>query len=282
MTGLRGYNGRKLWMAVVSRVAVLASVMLLMAGVPLWAQAVARPAVIAQEATATAATAFAFDVATIKSSDPDDRNFGGGFYPSGYYKAVNFPLSETVLRAYFPYSTGSELIGAPAWADKEHYDVAGHMDEATASSWLKLNRSQQGESGRLMMQKLLAERCKLVVHIIPAQADGYALVVSKHGSRLQPAPHRGTYPDGAKNTGGDGGKVLTPNRFKDNTATFFNATINDLVRMIGGPYTVIVDRTDLTGRLRLHHPPPGWSGRRRKTHRQSRALRLVGHQFDRP
>lgn len=191
---------------------------------------------------------FAFDAATIKPSDPGNLNFGGGFYPSGAYNAVNFPLSETVLRAYFPYSTGSKLIGAPAWADKEHYDIVGHMDEATASAWRKLNRIQQGESGRLMMQKLLAERCKLVAHTVPAQADGYALVVGKRGSRLQPAQNRDTYPDGARNIGGDGGKVLTPNQFKDNTAIFFNASIYDLVAMIGGPNTVIVDRTNLTGR----------------------------------
>jgi uncharacterized protein (TIGR03435 family) len=30
--------------------------------------------------------------------------------------------------------------------------------------------------------------------------------------------------------------------------TFFNASIDDAIKMIGGPYTVIVDRTNLTGR----------------------------------
>jgi len=215
----------------------------------MWAQDAATPAVLVQQPPKAAEAPFSFDVATIKPSDPNDRNFGGGFYPSGSYNAVNFPLSETVLRAYFPYSTGSKLIGAPAWADKEHYDIVGHMDEATASSWLKLNRRQQGESGRPMMQKLLGERCKRVVHTVPSQADGYALVVGRRGSHLQPAQHRDTYPDGAKNIGGDGGKVLTPNQFKDNTAIFFNASIYDLVAMIGGPNTVIVDRTNLTGRF---------------------------------
>jgi len=243
-----GRDDTKLCMRVASRIVVLAPMMVLLAGIQLRAQAVAPPATVAQQSAVAQAEPFTFDVATIKPSDPDNRNFGGGFFPSGYYNAVNFPLSETVLRAYFPYSSGSKLIGAPVWADKEHYDIVGHMDEATASSWLKLNRSQQVEFGHLMLQKLLAERCKLVVHIVPSQVDGYALVVGKRGSRLQPAQHRDTYPDGAKNIGGDGGKVLPPNQSNNNTATFFNATINDLVRMIGGPYTVIVDRTNLTGR----------------------------------
>ncbi len=147
-------------MLIVSRIAVLMRLCLCWRTHRCGAQDAATPAVLVQQPPKAAEAPFSFDVATIKPSDPNDRNFGGGFYPSGSYNAVNFPLSETVLRAYFPYSTGSKLIGTPAWADKEHYDIVGHMDEATASSWLKLNRRQQGESGRLMMQKLLAERCK--------------------------------------------------------------------------------------------------------------------------
>jgi uncharacterized protein (TIGR03435 family) len=234
-------------MLVATRIAVLMPMLFLLAGIPLLAQDAAPAAVLVQQRAETPVTSFAFDVATIKPSDPDNRNFGVGFFGTRY-NVINFSLSGIVFTAYFPYSKGNRVIGAPAWADKQDYDIVGHMDEATASSWLKLNRSQQAEAGHLMLQKLLAERCKLIVHTVPSQADGYALVVGKRGSRLQPAQHRDTYPDGAKDIGGDGGKVLPPNQSNNNTATFFNATINDLVRMIGGPYTVIVDRTNLTGR----------------------------------
>ncbi len=108
---------------------------------------------------------------------------------------------------------------------------------------------------------------------------GTPLVVGRRGSHLQPAQHRDTYPDGAKNIGGDGGKVLTPNQFKDNTAIFFNASIYDLVAMIGGPNTVIVDRTHLTGRfnftIRRLEIPRDLDG---QTYPRPPALRPLGHQ----
>lgn len=248
MAGRSGHEDRKLLNRVAAHIAVLMPMMLTLAGMPLRAQDAAGPAALAQQAAEIHATSFAFDVATIKPSDPNNRNFGAGFVASGY-SVTNFSLSEIVHRAYFSYSSGSKLIGAPAWADKEHYDIVGHMDEATAAWWLKLNASQRVESGEAMLQKLLAERCKLVVHTVPAQVDGYALLVNKHGSRLQPAAHRDTYPDGVKNIDSEGGKVLPPNRFNNNTTTFFNATIYDMVKMISGPpaFPVIEDRSNLTG-----------------------------------
>ena len=217
-------------------------------GRPLGAQ-IAAPSTLAQPAAESPAVPFNFDVASIKPSDPSLRGFGGSFVAWGY-KITNFPLSEIVLRAYFPYSSGSQLIGMPAWAYQERYDIVAHIDEATAPSWLKLNPRQWGQAGRPMLQKLLAERCKLIVHTIPTQVDGYALVVSKRGSRLKPAEHRDTFPDGVKDADPEGGKVLPATRFNNNTMSFFNASIQDLVNMVDGPpsFSVIVDRTNLTGR----------------------------------
>jgi len=223
--------------------------MFILAGIPLRAQDAGPAAAIAQQPAEPPAASFAFDVATIKPSDPGNRNFGAGFIASGY-TVVNFPLSEIVLRAYFPYSKGNQLIGAPAWSINEHYDIVAHIDEATAPSWLKLNPRQRQEAGRPMLQKLLAERCKLIAHTVPSQVDGYALVVSKRGSRLQPAQPRETYPDGVKNADYEGGKVLPASRFNNNTASYFNSSVQDLVNGIGGPpsFSVIEDRTGLTGR----------------------------------
>ena len=229
--------------------------------------AVARMNLVAQQPTELPASSLAFDVATIKPSDPDNRNFGGGFVAQGY-NAVNFPLSQIVFMAYFPYSKGSQLVGMPAWADEERYDIVAHIDEASAPSWLKLNPRQRQESGRPMLQKLLAERCKLIVHTVPAQVDGYVLVVRKRGSRLQPAQPRESYPDGIKNADFEGGKVLTATRFNNNTMSFFNASIQDLVNMIRRPPELqrrYVDQTNLNParydftirRLEIQQDPDG-------------------------
>jgi uncharacterized protein (TIGR03435 family) len=150
--------------------------------------------------------------------------------------------------AYFPPFEGHQVIGAPAWANNERYDIVAHIDEATAPSWLKLNGRQQQSAGRPMLRKLLAERCKLIVHTVPTEVDGYALVVSKHGSHLQPAQPRETYPDGVKNLDPEGGKVLNPNPSNNNTMSFFNAHIEDLASMLGLYGNIIQDQTHLTGR----------------------------------
>ena len=123
------------------------------------------------------------------------------------------------------------------------------IDEATAPSWLKLNPREWQQAGRPMLQKLLAERCKLVAHTVPAQVDGYALVISKRGSRLQPAQSRETYPDGVKNFDPEGGETLSPTPANNNTMSFFNARLSDLAGIIGiNSRNIIQNQTGLTGR----------------------------------
>jgi uncharacterized protein (TIGR03435 family) len=152
--------------------------------------------------------------------------------------------------AYFPLSSrGHQLIGMPAWAMDERYDIVAHIDEATAPAWLHLNARQWQQAGRPMLQQLLAERLKLMAHTVPGEVDGYALVVSKHGSRVQPGKPRETYPDGVKDMDPEGGKVLNPTPSNDNTMSFFNALIPDLAGFVGMTSgNIVVDQTNLTGR----------------------------------
>jgi uncharacterized protein (TIGR03435 family) len=62
--------------------------------------------------------------------------------------------------------------------------LIGKVSEADLSRWNHF--SQRGFLApnpmlQTLLQNALADRCKLVVHCIPAQVDGYALVVAKHG-----------------------------------------------------------------------------------------------------
>jgi len=178
------------------------------------------------------ATPFAFDVASIKLSDPNARGPGGGFAATGL-RAIDFPLSEVVFMAYFPLnSQKNQIIGMPAWANKEHYDFVAHIDEASAGAWLKLAPLQRQQPGRLMLQELLADRCKLIAHTVPTQIDGYVLVVSKGGPRLSPSMPGETYPSDARD-GPDGSKVVTADS-ADNSHTekYFNATLGFLTERL--------------------------------------------------
>jgi len=188
----------------------------------------------------------ALDVVSIKPGDPNARPGTAGFVADGLHIS-NYPLGAIVHMAYFQNSRGNELVNMPDWAGKERYDIVGHIDEASAPAWLKLNSRQWQEAGRPMLQKLLVERYKLVAHKVPAQVEGYAVVVGKHGSNLQPAQPRDHYPNGVKDLDPEGGKLLPAST--DGTMTFFNALISDLVTVVGAySGNIIADQTNLTGR----------------------------------
>jgi uncharacterized protein (TIGR03435 family) len=219
---------------------------LVLASAPIWAQAATSPAALAQQ-PADRPPSFAFDVASIKPSDPNARGAAGGFAATGL-RAIDFPLSEVVFMAYFPLnSQKNQIIGMPAWASKEHYDVVAHIDEATAAAWLKLTPLQRQQPGRLMLQKLLADRCKLAAHLVPAQIDGYVLVVSKGGPRIAPSKPGPTYPSDAKD-GPDGSKVVTADSAdSSHTESYFNATMGFLSERLSWAWA-IEDQTNLAGK----------------------------------
>jgi uncharacterized protein (TIGR03435 family) len=236
-------------MLVAGGTAVLVPTVFILARMPVvLAQGAAAREAVAQQTAGLPAAAFAFDAASIRPSASDIRSVGGGFIASGY-RVTNFPLAYIVLTAYLPGNDGNQLVGMPDWAYKERYDIVAHIDEATAPSWLKLNGRQMQQAGRPMLQNLLAERCKLVAHTVPAQVDGYALIVSKRGSKLQPAQPRESYPAGVKDLDPEGGKVLSATPANNNTMTFFNVLIPDLASIIGvTSNSVVQDQTNLTGR----------------------------------
>lgn len=186
-----------------------------------------------------------FDVVSIKPNNSGTQNLGGGLTSTGA-RIINMPLVMVIDMAYFPRFKGNRVVGYPAWTLDERYDIIAHVDEATAATWQKLPVRQYQELGRPMLQAILADRCKLVAHLVPAQVDGYALVVGKHGVRLTPTKPGEIYPDGALNAG-DGAKVIPASASHDGTIRYFNATVAQLAQRISTNW-VIQDQTNLTGR----------------------------------
>ena len=76
-----------------------------------------------------------------------------------------------------------QVKGGPDWIDREPYDFDARAGDPEAGP----------EQIRTMLQALLAERFKMVVHRDTQQGQVYTLVVGKNGSKLQDAK------DGRKN-----------------------------------------------------------------------------------
>ena len=111
----------------------------------------------------------AFEVASIKPSTSDEGTYLRR-QPGGLYRATEAPLRALIASAYlneFP-PKGERIFGGPGWIDSERFDI-----EAKAEG----NPSPEQES--LMVQSLLEDRFKLVMHREPRQLPIYALVLSK-------------------------------------------------------------------------------------------------------
>ena len=135
------------------------------------------------QAPASAEGRPAFDAASIKPSTSGNQGtFLGG--PAGeFYRATSVTARVLIATAYldgFPPQT-QLVLGGPGWIDSEHFDI-----EARAEA------SSDREQKRLMLQSLLEDRFKLVLHHETRQLSIYALVLSKPGKTgPQLTPHSG-------------------------------------------------------------------------------------------
>jgi uncharacterized protein (TIGR03435 family) len=126
-----------------------------------------------------------FDVASIKPnhSGTEQLRF---MMDAGRFTANNATLKIVLEFAY--HMKDSQISGLPGWADSEHYDIEAKQDDSSADAKPKLNRDEEGEQLRLMLQSMLADRFKLTLHHETKDLPLYALVVAKNGPKLHESP----------------------------------------------------------------------------------------------
>jgi bla regulator protein blaR1 len=136
-----------------------------------------------------------FEVASVKPGMgpgptlPIFSNFVLGYNdnkpPDGVLTATNVPLFDYIAFAYKLDLIQTRALAAqlPSWSRKEFFDI-----EARPQS-----KAVTRDQVRLMMQSLLADRFKLVAHLVSKQGPEYALVLAKVGKL---GPQMRSYPDG--------------------------------------------------------------------------------------
>lgn len=198
----------------------------------------------------------AFDVVSIRPSG-NAAMTSFGITPDGFF-AHRQSLWTTIFFAYFSYgeffqpSAMKDIVGAPDWVTHDRYDIDAKVDEATAKEWKNLTIAQRWERAKPMLQTMLADRCKLVVHGDTTGIPIYALVVGKHGAKLTEtkpgeAPPTGALPVLANNDG----SMMVPYHQGDQrpALTFFNTSMASLADQISnGAPRRIQDQTGLTSR----------------------------------
>jgi len=114
----------------------------------------------------------AFEVATIKPSDPNRP--GKVFTVRGPdVVTINTTLVDLITMAYDLHRR--QLIGMPAWAESDKYDITGRPESPGQPSVAQL---------KIMLQKLLVDRFQLTFHREKKELSVYAITVGKTGSKL--------------------------------------------------------------------------------------------------
>ena len=160
-----------------------------------------------------------FDVASVKPSKPGDDSSSWHTRP-GYVNMKNQTLKSLVGIAYSV--TDGNIAGGPRWVGVERFDV-----EARAASPAK------DPELLLMMQELLAERFRLVVHRATTSSQGYVLVLAKSGLKISPDKT-----EGKSEWNGGRGKIVA----KRISMTRF---AESLTRMLGMPVVSLTDTKEL-------------------------------------
>jgi uncharacterized protein (TIGR03435 family) len=120
----------------------------------------------------------AFEVVSIKPAPPPDprgmtvgSHGGPGTDDPGLFTGENFDLRGLVSNAY---DIPHYRISAPDWMATARFNIA-----------VKVPAGATKEQFRLMMQNMLAERFKLVVHHDKKEMQLYELVIAKGGPKLR-------------------------------------------------------------------------------------------------
>jgi uncharacterized protein (TIGR03435 family) len=166
-----------------------------------------------------------FEVATIK---PTGEDLVGAAYGMQGRIFSTRNTSLTYLLAYSNDMQQNQIIGAPAWANTDKFDIKAEPDTPGQPNHQQLNS---------MVQKLLADRFKLTFHHEKKELPAYVLVLE------------GTTPKIAKS---DDNSAASPgfsgHGFGNIVVT--NSTITDFVHMLQVLVLdrPVIDQTGLTGR----------------------------------
>jgi len=199
----------------------------------------------------------AFEVVSIKRNNTGIIPERPGPTPSGY-RSIGLPLRAIFQDAYASPNDSGPLRGDLIVGDsnllQERYDVVAKVDEADLANWQKPEMKQT--MLRAMLQAMLAERFKVVVHYESKEVPVYNLVVAKGGPKFKPetaeaAELRQEHPEGGMMGSGGTAVAMGPHGIQYYGISMAILTQTILPNMAGRP---VVDKTGLIGRYDLVLP----------------------------
>ena len=165
--------------------------------------------------------------------------------PDGYH-VENATVKYLITDAYSV--KWDAIVGGPDWIDTIGYDIDAKVTPAADAPPPKLNRAQR----RQMIQSMLADRFKLIVHNETKDAPIYELDLAKGGSKLPITTPNDTFAKGINGLDGNpvssGYPVLLGRGRLFGQSVTIASLIDYLKQELKRP---IVDKTGLTGKYDL-------------------------------
>jgi uncharacterized protein (TIGR03435 family) len=182
---------------------------------------------------ATAEPQPTFEVASIRPSRPESRNFDWDDSP-GRVSITGYTLRR-LIRAAYGLKSIAQVLGGPKWIDSARFDIVAKADDAETAKMQKMSDADWVRERSLMLQSLLAERFQLQVRRDTRVLPAYALVVLHSGIKFRPAK-----PNEDGDLSGWGGHLEATATTMDAFADYLNG-----VRELAD--RVVLNRTSLTG-----------------------------------
>lgn len=180
-----------------------------------------------------------YEVVSIKPNKGESGGMSWQSTPSGV-RMVNVTLMTLVRASDFAlrHATNDRIIGLPAWADKEHFDIEAKVGEEDVTAFKKTNEEQRC----LIMWRLLEDRFKFKAHVETREMPIYELVVAKGGAKMTPTKEADVKDEnfGGMSIGSSGS--VTKAEYKGFEVS---ALADNLTQNLNHP---VVDKTGLTGR----------------------------------
>lgn len=235
------------------RKAVLASAALLILAAPvaigvLHGQSGPSSAVTSLQSPASTPAMPKYEVATIKPSSSSDGRRMMMMTPDG--TSMHGVQVQLLLQQAFG-AESDRILGAPAWAKSNQYDIEAKVPPEDAPKMEKLKAEQRRE----MLLPLLEERFNLKYHHETRELPTYALVVTKGGPKLTESKPSGPMPRDAANAnarpdgppkdpiGNRGMMMMNPGRLEAHGGGMFFLS-HALSAIVG---RTVTDKTGLTG-----------------------------------
>jgi len=195
---------------------------------------------------------YKYDVVSVKPSGPETC-VGRPLFchptetPDGFHVVTSL---KVLIQLAYGAIADNQLQGAPGWTNESRgYEVNAKMDEATADALQKLSPGARKLARQQMLQAVLVERFKLLVHRETKELPVYSLFVGKNGTKLQQSSVDFRLPNGDKPPAGMSGDFSIYQQALDTYLAIGNGVAMD--KFVSGFSTMtgrqISDKTGLTG-----------------------------------